>query len=376
MKSNLKRTSAAAAALFASSLVLAACSNADNDSNDNNSSSNGSSSNASGSSYEKADVTGDLSGEGASSQQNAMENVFGPAFSESGSNLAYNPTGSGAGQTQFIAGLVDFAGSDSPLKDNQIADAAKRCGGNEAWHLPMVIGPVAVAYKLDGVDSLNLDSETIAKIFKGEITNWNDEAIASQNEGVELPSEPIKVVYRSDESGTTDNFQKFLKASAPDVWTDEGKAFPQGVGSGANGSTGVSDQVAATQGAITYVESGFAKEKGLGMVKIDFGSGPVELTPENVNNALASAKFSGQGNNLVVDAEALYAENGEGQYPLVLTTYEIVCSAGYDQETAGLVKNFMFTILENEGDSLADAGYIPVAGEFKTKLENAVKAMQ
>lgn len=365
MKANLKRTSAAAAALFAGSLVLTACSNADEGGKGGESN------------YEMSDVTGELRGEGASSQQNAMENVFGPAFSENGSTLAYNSTGSGSGQTQFLSNQVDFAGSDSPLKDDQVAKAAKRCGGNDAWHLPMVIGPVAVAYNLDGVDELNLDTETIAKIFKGEIKKWDDEAIKAQNEGVELPSQDINVVYRSDESGTSDNFQKFLKASAPGVWKEEGKAFPSGTGAGASGSTGVADQVDATPGAITYVESGYAKEReNVNIAKIDFGSGPVELTPENVNNALAAAKFKGKGHDLVVDSEALYAEKEEGQYPLVLTTYEIVCSAGYEGDTADLVKNFMFTMLDKQGDELSEAGYIPVDGEFKTKLEEAVKALK
>lgn len=367
MKSNMKHISAAAGVLFAGSLVLTACSNADNAGNGGN---GGSESN-----YEMADVTGELTGEGASSQQNAMENVFGPAFSAAGSSLAYNSTGSGSGQTQFVAGQVDFAGSDSPLKDDQIEAANKRCEGNPAWHLPMVIGPVAIAYNLNGVDSLNLDTKTIAKIFKGDIKKWNDKAITDQNEGVELPDENISVVYRSDESGTSDNFQKFLTASSGE-WDSEGKAFPTKVGSGANGSTGVADQVAATPGAITYVESGFAKERQeLGIANIDFGAGPVELSKDTVNAALSAAKFSGEGNDLVVDSEALYAEKGEGQYPLVLTTYEIVCSAGYDEQTAGLVKNFLYTILDNQNESLEEAGYIPVDGDFKTKLEEAVKAL-
>jgi len=369
VKFTMKRGSAAAATLIAGSLVLTACSNSDNKGSSSDSGSD--------SKYQMADVTGELRGEGASSQQNAMDNVFGPAFSQSGSTLAYNATGSGAGQTQFIAGQVDFAGSDSPLKDNQVADAKKRCQGNDAWHLPMVIGPVAVAYNLNGVDDLTLSTKTIAKIFKGEIKEWNDPAIAAENEGKQLPAEPINVVYRSDESGTSDNFQKFLKASSDGAWDTTGKSFPTATGSGANGSTGVAGQVAATNGAITYVESGFTKNNDkIKVAKIDFGAGPVELSSETVNKALSGVKFKGDGNNLVVDSEALYAERGEGQYPLVLTTYEIVCSKGYDEKTAGLVKNLMYTILENQNESLADQGYIPVDGEFKSKLEKAVEALQ
>lgn len=163
-----------------------------------------------------ADVTGELQGEGATSQQRAMD-LFATKFEETGSTLSYNASGSGSGQTQFIAGTVAFAGSDSPLKEkdgkDQVAEAKKRCDGNEAWHLPMVIGPVAVAYNLEGVD-VALTPALVAEIFDGKITKWNDPKIAEVNEGVDLPEKDIKVVYRSEESGTTDNFMKFLSAAA------------------------------------------------------------------------------------------------------------------------------------------------------------------
>ena len=368
MKFTMKRTSAAAATLFAGSLILTACSNADN--NDNGGS------NGAESTREMEEATGELRGEGASSQDNAIQNIFGPAFSNTGATLAYTASGSGDGQKKFIAGQADFAGSDSPLKDDQIADAKKRCEGNDAWHLPMVIGPVAIAYHLEGVDTLNLSTKTVAKIFKGEIKKWDDEAIKSENEGVDLPSKPIEVVYRSDESGTSDNFQKFLSASTGE-WDSEGKQFPTKVGTGAPKSKGVADQVAQTDGAITYVESGFAEELDkVNVANIDFGAGPVELNKENVNKALNAAEFKGEGNDLVVDSKKLYSLKGEGEYPLVLTTYEIVCSAGYDENTGKLVKNFLYTILDNQNDDLADQGYIPLDGEFKSKLEKAVDALK
>ncbi|MGJ4071414.1 phosphate ABC transporter substrate-binding protein PstS [Corynebacterium macclintockiae] len=368
MKFTMKRTSAAAATLFAGSLILTACSNADN--NDNGGS------NGAESTREMEEATGELRGEGASSQDNAIQNIFGPAFSNTGATLAYTASGSGDGQKKFIAGQADFAGSDSPLKDDQIADAKKRCEGNDAWHLPMVIGPVAIAYHLEGVDTLNLSTKTVAKIFKGEIKKWDDEAIKSENEGVDLPSKPIEVVYRSDESGTSDNFQKFLAASTGE-WDSEGKQFPTKVGTGAPKSKGVADQVAQTDGAITYVESGFAEELDkVNVANIDFGAGPVELNKENVNKALNAAEFKGEGNDLVVDSKKLYSLKGEGEYPLVLTTYEIVCSAGYDENTGKLVKNFLYTILDNQNDDLADQGYIPLDGEFKSKLEKAVDALK
>ncbi|MCI1255081.1 MULTISPECIES: phosphate ABC transporter substrate-binding protein PstS [Corynebacterium] len=357
----------ALAALAAGSLLLTSCSN----------SGNGGSEAESTSTFDLTNTSGELRGEGASSQQKAME-LFGVAYQTAvpGASLAYNATGSGAGQKQFIAGQVDFGGSDSPLKDEQIADAAKRCGGNDAWHLPMVVGPVAVAFKLDGVDTLNLSVDTVAKIFKGEITNWNDPAVAAENQGTTLPDLPISVLYRAEESGTSDNFQKFLTAATDGYWDTEGKTFPTKVGSGAQGSSGVADQVKATNGAITYVESGYATAAGLGIAALDFGSGPVELSTESVNKALAGVKFTGTGNDLVVDSEALFAANEPGAYPLALTTYEIVCSAGYDTETAGRVKDFLHTILDNQNADLEEAGYVPLSGSFRDKLVAAVDALQ
>lgn len=328
-----------------------------------------------------ADVTGELQGEGATSQQRAMD-MFATKFEETGATLSYNANGSGSGQTQFIAGTVAFAGSDSPLKEdkdgkNQIAEAKERCGGNDAWHLPMVIGPVAVAYNLDGVD-LTLTPALVAEIFDGKITKWNDPKIAEVNKDAKLPDKDIKVVYRSEESGTTDNFMKFLSAAAPDQWKHEAsKSFPTAIGQGANGSSGVVNEVSNIDGAITYVEAGFAKDKGLGISKMDFGKGPVELNKETVGKALDKVKFKTDGHDMVVDSDALFSMDEDGAYPLVLTTYEIVCSAGYDDQTRDLLKNFLKVVLEEgQGQELEDLGYIPVQGEFKDKLSAAVDAIK
>ena len=177
----------------------------------------------------------------------------------SGKNLAYNPTGSGAGVDQFIAKQVDFAGSDSALKDDQVNKAADRCGGNPAWNLPLVFGPVAMAYNVEGVDKLVVNGDVLAKIFQGQIKKWNDPAIAGLNAGATLPDADIKPIYRSDSSGTTDNFQKYLAAAAPQTWTKgAGKEFQGGAGEGAQKSAGVVQAVQATPGSIGYVEKGFA----------------------------------------------------------------------------------------------------------------------
>ena len=322
--------------------------------------------------------TGQLVAEGATSQANAMD-YFGSRYAEAvpGANLAYNATGSGSGIKNFIGNQAVFAGSDSALKEDkgEVEKARERCGGNDAWHLPMVIGPVAVAFNLDGVEDLNLTVDNLVEIFDGTITKWNDPKIAENNEGAELPDQDISVIYRSDESGTSDNFQKFLSAASDGKWEGEGKAFPQNVGAGANGSTAVAEQVKATSGAVTYVEAGYAHDLDLGVANIDFGSGAVELNNESVNKALANVQFKSEGHDMVVDSKSLFASKNEGAYPLVLTTYEIVCSKGYDETTKNMVKDFLNVVLESQDEELEDAGFIPVSGEFADKLKAAVDAI-
>ena len=131
--------------------------------------------------------------------------------------------------------------------------ADKQCG-SPAWNLPMVTGPIAVAYKVKGVDKLILTPDVIAKIFIGQITTWNDPAIAKVNPGVTLPSTAIKVFFRSDESGTTENFTKYLKGAAPKVWTADPAKKWTGKGEGKEKTAGVAGAVKATEGGITYAE--------------------------------------------------------------------------------------------------------------------------
>ena len=366
---NFKRTAAIFGIVAATSTALVACS----ESNESDSADGGS---------DSVEVSGDLSGEGASSQKSAMS-VFEKAFLNEypDANFSYTSSGSGAGVKAFNGGTVDFAGSDSALKEDkgEVEAAKERCDGNDAWHLPTTIGPVAIAYNL-GDTEVNLSTDTLAKIFKGEITKWNDDAIKAENEGTDLPDKNITVIFRSDESGTSDNFQKFLTAATGN-WDSEGKQFPDAVGEGANGSSGVADQVASIEGAITYVEAGYAHQKeadGVKIAKIDFGNGPVELNAESVGVALDHLAFkdTGSEHNMVVDSDKLFASNDEGAYPLILTTYNIVCSAGYDEETSALVKAFFNTVLDNQNDELENAGFIPVAGDHLERLKTAVDAIQ
>jgi phosphate transport system substrate-binding protein len=318
-----------------------------------------------------------VTAEGSTAQQNAIaefNRVWGQVCS--GKNLSYNPTGSGAGREQFIAKQVDFAGSDSALSDEQVKQAADRCAGNPAWNLPLVFGPIAMAYNIEGVDKLVLNGDTLAKIFQGQITKWNDPAIAALNGGTNLPDANITPIFRSDSSGTTDNFQKYLTAAAPQAWTKgDGSEFQGGAGEGAQKSAGVVQAVQATPGSIGYVEKGFAEQAGVPFAQIDSGAGAVELNDESAGKAIDAAKFAAEGNDLTLDLNSIYGTKEAGAYPLVLATYEIVCSNGYDAETAEAVKSFL-TVAANQGQAgLSAAGYVPLPEQFKQRMTTSIDAI-
>src|SRR6185312_4417151 len=156
-------------------------------------------------------ATGTLTGIGASSQKAAMDAwKAGFEAANSDAKVQYSPDGSGAGRKAFLAGGAQFAGSDAYLSDEEIESSKEICGPEGAFNVPAYVSPIAVAFNLPGVETLNLDAATIAKIFKLEITKWNDPAIAAMNEGVALPDTAITVVHRNDESGTTENFVDYL----------------------------------------------------------------------------------------------------------------------------------------------------------------------
>jgi phosphate transport system substrate-binding protein len=369
----IQRLGLLASVAVVGSIALTACGS------DNN---NGTGAAAGGSSSSSSSdcPTGTLNAEGSSAQKNAIDEAI-SSFQDtcSGATVNYNPTGSGAGIKQFLAGQVDFAGSDSALKttekDGKVeADEAAKYCGSPAWNLPMVTGPIAVAYHVKGVDKLVLTPEVIANIFNGKVTTWNDPSIAKINSGATLPSEPIKVFFRSDESGTTENFTKYLKGAAPSAWTAEpGKAWT-GKGEGKEKSAGVAGAVQSTEGGITYAEWSYAKDNKLGIAQIDNGAGPVELTGETVGKAIATAKPDGQGNDLRLKLD--YATKEAGAYPINLVTYEIVCSKGKDPAKAKLVKAFLksFASVETQ-KSLEDIGYAPLPDQVRTKVDAAIDAL-
>lgn len=181
-----------------------------------------------------------LKDSGSTAQQNAIEQfVYAYVRACPGYTLDYNANGSGAGVTQFLNNQTDLAGSDIPLDPTtgQTDRAAARCN-SPAWDLPTVFGPIAVTYHLTGVSGLKLDGPTVAKIFNGAITKWDDPALKAVNPGLNLPSTPIAVIFRSDKSGTTANFQKYLDGASNGAWgKGTSEMFTGGVGQGPAATT-------------------------------------------------------------------------------------------------------------------------------------------
>jgi phosphate transport system substrate-binding protein len=372
-KSGLRALAFGAVAV-SGALALTACGS-------NNNSSAGSSGGASGTAaagnIKCASKQANLLASGSTAQANAMQ-VWIKNYMQACANtqINYKPTGSGAGQTEFLQGSTAFAGSDSALKPEQIAQSKQACPGGQAIDLPMVGGPIAVGYHLPGVSNLILDAPTLAKIFNGQITTWNDPAIKALNPGVTLPSTSIQAFHRSDSSGTTDNFTAYLNGAAPSAWPyPHDKAFKGKGGQSAAGSSGVAAQVKQTAGAIGYFELSYATAGNIPTVKINTGaSQPVEASSATASKAIAAAKRVGTGNDLALKLN--YATNAEGAYPITLVTYEIVCDKGNKPATLDATKSFLSYLASNAGQqNLSSMGYAPLPAEIASEVSQQINSL-
>ncbi|MEO6958193.1 MAG: phosphate ABC transporter substrate-binding protein PstS [Antricoccus sp.] len=367
----LNKTYAVASIFAAGTLALSACS--DNTSTTSSGANNGSATNA-GSSTIKCG-TGALNASGSSAQAKAID-TWQAKFAAICPDMTinYDPAGSGQGVKDFIAAKTDFAGSDSAVKDADKTAADARCSTGKAINLPMVIAPVAIAYNLKGVDKLILNGEVTADIFEGKITTWNDPAIAALNKGVKLPSSTITTIHRSKDSGTTDNFTKFLAAASNGKWTfPGGKSWSAPGGQGAPDSAGVVAAVKSNDGSIAYVDGPDAKGNSLSTAALDSGSGPVTISDASVGKAVSAAKTTGTGNDLVISLA--YDLKEAGAYPAVQVTYEIVCEKGLAADKTKSVKAFMTYAATDGQKELSALGYSPLPAELQTKVADAIKAI-
>ncbi|CAL9487184.1 phosphate ABC transporter substrate-binding protein PstS [Streptomyces sp. enrichment culture] len=368
-----RRALALGALAVSGALALTACGS---DDTGGNASGDGASATTQAGNIDCGDAKGQLAASGSSAQKNAIDAwVKQYAAACKGVQVNYNPTGSGAGITAFLQGQTAFAGSDSAMDAEEIKQSQKICKDGQAIDLPMVGGPIAVGFNVEGVDELVLDAPTLAKIFDSKITNWNDAAIAKLNPDAKLPDLKIQAFHRSDESGTTDNFTTYLQAAAPKEWTYEpSKSWEAKGGQSAQGSSGVAQQVKQTAGAISYMELSYAKD-GMKTVSVKTEAAePVAATVENATAAIGAAKVVGTGKDLALELD--YTPSAEGAYPIVLVTYEIVCDKGNKAETLPTTKSFLNYMASEDGQSLlADAGYAPMPQEIITKVRETISSL-
>ena len=301
-------------------------------------------------------LSGILSGSGSSAQGPAMDAwIAGFGILHPDVQLQYSPDGSGAGRSALLAGAVNFAGSDAYLQDEEIAEAKEVCGPGGALDIPAYISPIAVAFNLPGIDSLNLDAATIAAIFRGEIETWNDPAIADQNPGIELPDTPVTAVSRADDSGTTENFTEYLHEAAPEAWPDgPSGTWPHGLGGeNAQGNSGVVSTVTRTEGAVTYADDSVIDDS-MGTVNLLVGDEYVPISADGASIAVEQAKRVPDRAPHDIALQLDRTTTAPGAYPLVLVSYQIFCSAYADPETVELVKTFGGYVVSDEGQAASE----------------------
>ncbi|WP_435298568.1 phosphate ABC transporter substrate-binding protein PstS [Timonella sp. A28] len=329
----------------------------------------------------EATASGSIAGAGASSQEKAMGGWIATVASVAPDlSVTYEAIGSGGGREQFLAGGVQFAGSDAALKEEEVAAGADRCYGGEVLELPLYISPIAVVYNLPGVSAehINMSAETIAKVFNGDITKWNDPAIAAENEGVELPDIDVIPVNRSDESGTTENFTEYLAAASNGAWTHEPSGdWPRSGTQSGNGTSGLIDTVASAEGAIGYADASRAGD--LGTVALKVGESYVPFSAEAAAKVVDASPRSEHATDKRLVVELDRSTTAEGAYPLVLISYSIACSVYETSEDATNVKAFLNYVASAEGQTVAAqpdvAGSAPISENLRAEVVAAIDSI-
>lgn len=312
-----------------------------------------------------ADLEAELNASGATFPQTFYEEVI-ASFTDanSGVTINYGGGGSGKGRQDLADQIVDWAGTDGTIKEEDIAGFK----GGEVLYFPTVVAPITVSFNVSGVDTLDLSAATIANIFQRTITNWNDPAIAAENPDATLPDLDITVVHRSDSSGTTGNFTKFLEkavgAEAGGIWTlgtDSTIEWPADTQAG-EGNSGVAQVISSTDGAIGYVDLSDATDAGLTFAAIQNKAG--EFVEPTLEGASAAAEGAEIKENLTFSA--IWAEGAEA-YPITAQTWIIAYKVQPDAAKAEALKAFLLYILTDGQELAADVNYAPLPGELDTK---------
>lgn len=362
---NIALRTGAVASAAALTLLLSACT----PSNEDTTTSTASTASTDGAAPVAMELSGSLSGAGASSQESAME-AWRAGFQGSYPDVTvnYDPVGSGGGRTQFLDGATSFAGSDSLMDSDEYALAVERCDGDlGAVHLPVYISPIAVIFNLDGVTSLNMTSDVIAEIFDGKITNWSDAKIADINPDATLPDLAITMVHRADESGTTKNFTDYL-AKASTTWGyDASGDWPNSLGESGPGTSAVVQIVQDTTGAIGYADA--SRAGSLGTVALGVGDTFVPFSAEAAAEVVDASPLA-EGANGEDDLAYALDRNAQTGYPLVLVSYEILCQQYDDAAERELVTSFLTYVASDAGQQQAAsaAGSSPISADLSAEI--------
>lgn len=320
-----------------------------------------------------------LNGGGSTAQAKA-EGAWRADFQKanSGTTVNYEEVGSGTGRENFISKAYDYAGSDAYLTDDagDLTKAKTRCNGEDPIEVPAYVSPIAVAFNLKGVDSLNLSAENVAKIFNGTITTWNDPAIVADNKGVSLPSTSIATIHRSDDSGTTQNFTEYLSGAGNGAWTDDpSQTWPTDAkgGQGLEGTAGVVGGITDTDGAIGYIDSSAVGNLSVAKIKV----GSQWVAPSAAAAAKVVALSPVESGRPAVDMAITVDRTTtvKGAYPLVLISYLIACQHYDDSTTADLVKKFLTYTVSSQGQQSAAtaAGSAPLDSTVADKATAIVE---
>jgi len=304
---------------------------------------------------------GTINGSGSTFQKAYQEAAI-EAFTKAnaGVKINYGGGGSGKGRQDLADQVVDFAGADSPYKD---ADLAKNKGG-DVLYFPILLGAITVSYNVDGVDKLQLSPATIAKIFQRDIKKWNDKDLAEDNPGAKLPDADIVVAHRSDGSGTTDNFTKYLDKASGGVWKLKSGStveWPADTQAG-NGNPGVAQIVKSTKGAIGYVDLSDAKATGLKYASVKNQAGKfVEPTSESASAA---------GDGIEVKDNLLFSAldpKGDAAYPITYQSWVIVYAKQSDKTKGGALRSYIKYLVSEGQGQLKELDFAPLPRSLADK---------
>ncbi len=345
----------AASGAVAAAIALAACSSSSSSSSSAPASAAASSPAAASSSASASTASGTISGAGSTFQTNFQQGAISAFKSvDSGITVNYNPVGSGTGRTDLYSNTVLYAGSDSPIPAKE---ASKVPAGKTVLYFPVQIGPIALAYNVSGVSNLKLDAATLAGIFSGKITTWNDAAIKALNPGASLPSSSINLEVRSDSSGTTANFSQYLVDAAGSAWTlgtSSIVSFPKSAHANSGGSA-VAAAVKATSNSIGYVDFSTATATGLTAASIKNSAGDF-VAPSSASAAAAATHVTPKADLTFAAVD----EPGATSYPITYQSWDLVYAQQPNANDAALLKAWLGYLLGPAQSQLTPLNLAPL----------------